>query len=178
MKASVKTHKDTLGICKKALKGLSDCEKLWSDEPQYQVSCLEETRRTHTHTHTYLHSWFTGMRNGFYTVTNCIFYCPTPNRKLLAIFEFHKTPFCMFFKPFVLQGHRKCPHKPCLRCSTHVIIHICVLVNHIYQYTHTHTHTHTHTNKQFEAFHFLNVLCIYVQLKSKVYIPLLESAQC
>uniref|UniRef100_A0A8C2I9J1 Microfibril associated protein 2 n=1 Tax=Cyprinus carpio TaxID=7962 RepID=A0A8C2I9J1_CYPCA len=44
----------------------------------------------------------------------------------------------MFFNPFVLQGLRKCPHKPCLRCSTHVIIHICVL-------KHTHTHTHTHS---------------------------------
>ncbi len=68
---------------------------------------------------------------------------PTPYRKLLAIFEFHKTPLCMFFKPFVLQGHRKCPHKPHLCCSTHVIIHICVLINHLYQYTHTHTQTET-----------------------------------
>ncbi len=49
----------------------------------------------------------------------------SPHRKLLPIFEFHKTQFCMFFKPFVLRGHRKCPHKPCLCCSTHVIIHLC-----------------------------------------------------
>ncbi len=79
------------------------------------------------------------------------------SQNLLPISEFHKTLFCMFFKPFVLQGHRKCPHKPCLHCSTHVI-HICVLVNiytrHIQTSTRTdtrrtptRTHTHTHTRR-------------------------------
>ncbi len=41
----------------------------------------------------------------------------------------------MFFKPFGLRGHRQCPHKPPSCCNTHVIIQICVLINHIYQHT-------------------------------------------
>ncbi len=94
----------------------------------------------------------------------------SPSQNLLAISEFHKTLFCMFFKPFVLWGHRKCPHKPCLHCSTHVI-HICVLVNiytrthtdkhthrhkthtHTHARTHTRTHTHTHTHTQTQDVH-------------------------
>ncbi len=47
----------------------------------------------------------------------------------------------MFFKPFGLRGHRQCPHKPPSCCNTHVIIQMCVLINHVYQFTHTHTHT-------------------------------------
>lgn len=44
----------------------------------------------------------------------------------------------------MLQGHRKCKlHKPCLRCSIHVIIHVCVLMNHTYQYTHRFMHLNT-----------------------------------
>ncbi len=55
---------------------------------------------------------------------------PTPHRKLLAIFTFWKTQFSMFLI-HLLYG----PHEPCLLCNTHVILHICVLVNHIFKNT-------------------------------------------
>ncbi len=48
--SSVKTHENTLGICKKAPKWPSvSGEKniLWSDEPQFQTSCLKETSSAH-----------------------------------------------------------------------------------------------------------------------------------
>ncbi len=55
------------------------------------------------------------------------------------------------------MGHWKCPHNHLLLvipCHTHVIIQICVLINHINMHTHTHTHTHTpthtHTHTQFD----------------------------
>jgi len=91
-------------------------------------------------------------------------YCPTPTLHLnLAltgdgafIFSLKKNSLCMIYKRFKLWGHWKCPHKspsPCNTCYTHVIIQICVLINHINMHTlsytqtltHTHTHTHTHT---------------------------------
>jgi len=67
---------------------------------------------------------------------------PSPKpitENILHFLNFKKTLFSMFFNPFGLRGHRKCPHKPCLRCNTHVIIHICVPINHVYKNTHTHT---------------------------------------
>ncbi len=47
--SSVKTHENTLGICKKAPKGPSDSEKRDSlvDKPQFQASCLKETSSAH-----------------------------------------------------------------------------------------------------------------------------------
>jgi len=86
--------------------------------------------------------------------TNCIFYPPTLplplnlpiTQNCLHFLNFKKHHLvCFFLKPFGLQGHRKCPHKPCLRCNNNVIIHICVLINHIYKNTRTHARTHTHT---------------------------------
>ncbi len=41
-----------------------------------------------------------------------------------------------FFKLFGLRGHRHCPHKPPSCCNNHVIIHICVLINHIKVHLH------------------------------------------
>ncbi len=46
---------------------------------------------------------------------------------------------------------------PCNTCNSHVIIPICVLINHINMHTrththtlsHSHTHTHTHTHTQY-----------------------------
>ncbi len=64
----------------------------------------------------------------------------------------------MIYKPFELWGHWKCPHKSPSTfntCHTHVIIQICVLINHMYTHTHTpthaHTHTHTHAHTQTHA---------------------------
>ncbi len=88
-------------------------------------------------------------RNGFYTVQTVCAIALHLNLALtgtLCIFWFSKkTPFSMFFKPFGLRGHRQCPHKPPSCFNTHVIIQICVLINHIYRFSHTHTHTHTHS---------------------------------
>ncbi len=50
-----------------------------------------------------------------------------------------KNSLCMIYKHFELWGHWKCPHKspsPCNTCHTHVIIQICVLINHINMPTH------------------------------------------
>ncbi len=78
---------------------------------------------------------------------------PTPKlsphrRRCISIFP-QKNSLCMIYKHFKLWGHWKCPHKspsPCNTCHTHVIIQICVLINHINMPTHTHTHTHTHSH--------------------------------
>ncbi len=51
-----------------------------------------------------------------------------------------KTNICFISKCFELWGHWKCPHKspsPCNICHTHVIIQMCVLINHINMPTHT-----------------------------------------
>ncbi len=79
---------------------------------------------------------------------------PTPKlsphrRWCISIFH-QKNSLCMIYKRFKLWGHWKCPHKspsPCNTCHTHVIIQICVLINHINMPTHTHTHTDTHTHR-------------------------------
>ncbi len=44
--SSVKTHENTFGICKKHLKDPQTVRNyiLWSDEPQFQASCLKESR--------------------------------------------------------------------------------------------------------------------------------------
>ncbi len=66
----------------------------------------------------------------------------------------------MFFKPFGLQGHRQCPHKPPSCCNTHVIIQICVLINHIYQFTNTHTYINKSIKTPFyEPFHSTRTNC-------------------
>ncbi len=72
---------------------------------------------------------------------------PTPNlsphrRQCNFYFPPKKTAHCMIYKHFKLWGHWKCPHKSPSPCNTHVIIQICVLINHINTHTHTHTHTH------------------------------------
>ncbi len=66
----------------------------------------------------------------------------SPHRKLW--FSKKKHLVC-FIKPFELRGHSQCPHKPPSNCNTYVIIHLCVIINHIYQFTLTHTHKHTRT---------------------------------
>ncbi len=58
---------------------------------------------------------------------------PTPKlsphrRRCISIFP-QKNSLCMIYD----------------LCHTHVIIQMCVLINHINMPTHTHTHTHTHT---------------------------------
>ncbi len=73
-------------------------------------------------------------------------YCPTPKlsphrRLYISTFPL-KNSLCMIYKCFKLWGHWKCPHKspsPCNTCHTHVIIQICVLINHINMHTHTQT---------------------------------------
>ncbi len=82
-------------------------------------------------------------------------YCPTPTLHLnLALtgdgaFLFSlKNSLCMIYKRFKLWGHWNVLINHLLLvnlCHTHVIIQICVLINHINMPTHTHTHTHTHT---------------------------------
>ncbi len=75
---------------------------------------------------------------------------PTPKlsphrRRCISIFP-QKNSLCMIYKRFKLWGHWKCPHKspsPCNTCHTHVIIQICVLINHINMHTHSLSHTHT-----------------------------------
>ncbi len=76
---------------------------------------------------------------------------PTPKlsphrRRCISTFP-QKNSLCMIYKRFELWGHWKCPHKSPSSfntCHTHVIIHICVLINHINMHTHTHTHTHVY----------------------------------
>ncbi len=114
---------------------------------------------SHTHTHTCWFLWFTGTfhrRNGFYTVQDCMCYCPTPTLHLnLALtgdgaflFSLKKTHSVWFISVLnygdtenVLINHlllvipmsypchytNLCPHKP-------------------YKHAPTHTHTHTHTH--------------------------------
>ncbi len=60
----------------------------------------------------------------------------------------------------------ECPHKPCLRCNTHVIIHICVLINHV---GYKNTHTHTHTQSCFQVLRGLSI-DIMVFILYKLYI--------
>ncbi len=115
---------------------------------------------THTHKHTHTHVGFYGLRGLSIGVMVFILYklyvllpytYPTPKlsphrRLCISIFP-QKNSLCMIYKCFKLWGHWKCPHKspsPCNTCHTHVIIQICVLINHINMPTHTHTHTHTH----------------------------------
>ncbi len=77
---------------------------------------------------------------------------PTPKlsphrRRCISTFP-PKNSLCMIYKRFKLRGHWKRPHKspsPCNTCHTHVIIQICVLINHINMPPHTHTHKKTHT---------------------------------
>ncbi len=50
--SSVKTHENTLGICKKKKKHLKDPQTvtnkiIWSDDAQFQASCLKETSSAH-----------------------------------------------------------------------------------------------------------------------------------
>ncbi len=67
---------------------------------------------------------------------------PTPKlspyrRRCISTFP-QKNSLCMIYKRFKLWGHWKCPHKspsPCNTCHTHVIIQICVLINHINMHT-------------------------------------------
>ncbi len=98
----------------------------------------------HTHTHTNSHLWFTGTlhrRNGFYTVQTACAIALHLNLALTGDFStfLKKKSLCMIYKRFELRWHRQCPHKPPSNCNTYVIIHICVLINHIYQFSHTHT---------------------------------------
>ncbi len=91
----------------------------------------------------------------------------------------------MIYKSFELWGHWKCPHKspsPCNTCHTHVIIHICVLINHTHTqiqtlththtltltHTHSHKHTHTHTHVDFYSLWGLSI-SVMVFIKYKLY---------
>ncbi len=111
---------------------------------------------THPHTHTHTHVGFYGLRGLSIGVMVFILYklyvrlpytYPTPKlsphrRRCISIFP-QKNSLCMIYKHFKLWGHWKCPHKSPSPCNTytHVIIQICVLINHINMHTHTHTHT-------------------------------------
>ncbi len=116
---------------------------------------------THIHTHTHTHVGFYGLRGLSIGVMVSILYklyvllpytYPTPKlsphrRRCISIFP-QKNSLCMIYKRFKLWGHWKCPHKspsPCHLhlCHTHVIIQICVLINHINMPTHTHAHART-----------------------------------
>ncbi len=116
-------------------------------------------RLSHTHTHTHTHVGFYGLRGLSIGVMVFILYklyvllpytYPTPKlsphrRRCISTLP-PKNAHCMIYKRFKLWGHWKCPHKsnsPCNTSHTHVIIQICVLINHINMHTHTHTHTHT-----------------------------------
>ncbi len=127
------------------------------------------THTTHTHahthishhTHTHTHVGFYGLRGLSIGVMVFILYklyvllpytYPTPKlsphrRRCISIFP-QKNSLCMIYKHFKLWGHWKCPHKspsPCNTCHTHVIIQICVLINHITCATHTPHTPLTHT---------------------------------
>ncbi len=109
----------------------------------------------------YCFLWFTKpsygslhRRNVFLYCTNCMCYCPISTLHLgylaltgdCAFLAYPPPPkknnnICFIFKCFELWGHWKCPHKsssPCNICHTHVIIQMCVLINHINMHTHTH----------------------------------------
>ncbi len=65
------------------------CRLAHQHQHQHQTAPCSVKENTHTHTHTHTHSnshlWFTGTlhrRNGFYTVKNCMCYCPTPTLHL------------------------------------------------------------------------------------------------
>ncbi len=106
-------------------------------------------------THTHTHVGFYGLRGLSIGVMVFILYklyvllpytYPTPKlsphrRRCISTFP-PKNAHCMIYKRFKLWGHWKCPHKSPSPCNTHVIIQICVLINHINMHTHTHTHTH------------------------------------
>jgi len=111
---------------------------------------------THTRTHTHTHVGFYGLQGLSIGVIVFILYklyvllpytYPTPKlsphrRRCISTFT-PKNLLCMIYKHFKLWGHWKCPQKspsPCNTCHTHVIIQICVLINHINMHTHTHTH--------------------------------------
>ncbi len=95
--------------------------------------------------------------------TNCMCYCPISTLLHLNLaltgetvhFCFPpKNELCMIYKHIELWGHWKCPNKSpssCNKCHTHVIIQICVLINHI------NMHTHTNTQSCFSHFNFTNV---------------------
>ncbi len=93
-----------------------DLPILWSQLHIYSHTHTHTRTHAHTHTHTHTHTL-----------------------SLTHTHTLKKTPFSMFFKPFGLRGHRQCPHKPPSCCNTHIIIQLCVLINHIYQFTHTDT---------------------------------------
>ncbi len=109
---------------------------------------------TNTHTHTHRHVGFYGWRGLSIGVmvlycTNCMCYCPISTLLHLNLaltgetvhFCFPpKNELCMIYKHIELWGHWKCPNKSpssCNKCHTHVIIQICVLINHINMHTHT-----------------------------------------
>ncbi len=79
-----------------------------------------------------------------------------------------KNSLCMIYKRFKLWGHWKCPHKspsPCKTCHTHVIIQLCVLINHthtqfIYIYN-LHTHTRLFVLCEFFMLNFFISIFIY-----------------
>ncbi len=128
-------------------------------EKQKTLSLLGNNQpHTHTHTHTHIHTHigFYGLRGLSIGVMVFILYklyvllpytYPTPKlsphrRRCISTFP-PKNAHCMIYKHFKLWGHWKCPHKSPSPCNTyvhtHVIIQICVLINHINMHTHTHT---------------------------------------
>ncbi len=116
--------------------------------------------RTNTLTCTHTHVVFYGLQGLSISVSVFILYklyvllpytYPTPKRsphRRRCISTFYKNSLCMIYKRFELWGHWKCPHKSPSPCNIHVIIQICVLINHINMHARTHTHTHTHTHTQ------------------------------
>ncbi len=138
------------------------------------------TPHTHPHTHTHTqHVGFYGLRGLSIGVMVFILYklyvllpytYPKPKltphrRRSFSTFP-QKNSLCMIYKYFKLWGHWKCPHKspsPCNTCHTHVIIQICVLINHINMATHTHTHTHTQNMKEKEvnSVDYLHLRCMH-----------------
>ncbi len=111
---------------------------------------------THTHTHTRWFLWFTGTfhrRNGFYTVQAVCaiaLHLPYLNLALTGdgafLFSLKKTHSVWFISVLnygdtenVLINHLLLV----IPMSYHVIIQICVLINHINMPPPPHTHTHT-----------------------------------
>ncbi len=108
---------------------------------------LRELKNQHYRQQQYTHVGFYGLRGLSIGVMVFILYklyvllpytYPTPKlsphrRRCISTFP-PKNSLCMIYKRFKLWGHWKCPHKspsPCNTCHTHVIIQICVLINHI-----------------------------------------------
>ncbi len=126
--------------------------RLRSIQCQMIVCDIKKLAGVHQNTNTYkthTHCFFVVCRDSLGLMvlycTHCMCYCLHLTVALrgdcVSTFPTENS-LCMIYESFELWGHWKFSHKspsPHNTFHTHVIIHICLLINHINMHRHTHT---------------------------------------